>query len=159
MLDRGSFVHRSAGFTLIEQFGVFAIIAILTSGCSRQEAAQQSSVSSQSTAETPKLPDRTFSWNAGDLLAGQLARHDFIFSNDTASELSIDPDRDIASSCSCAKPTIDRKHLEPGESTTVHFAVSTVGRNGLLQQKVTVNWHDPSGKSVPSTFQLSATVS
>ena len=78
-----------------------------------------------------------FTWDFGDVKEGQVARHDFIIKNETASELRI---KEISTSCGCTLSKVTKLVIKPGESAMVEVEFNSKGYSGKVRQYVYVNY-------------------
>jgi hypothetical protein len=75
-------------------------------------------------------------WDFGSARAGEVLEHEFVLTNNSGQDLVI---KDTTTSCGCTASGIKKKHLKPGESTTVSVKFDTKGYSGDSKQFVYVN--------------------
>lgn len=77
-----------------------------------------------------------YSWDFGQVKAGEVVKHRFSLKNDTAKTMNI---KGTYTSCGCTASTAGKKTLYPGESTFLEVNFNSTGYLGAVQQFVYVN--------------------
>jgi len=84
--------------------------------------------------------DKDNAWDFGQVRAGEVLKHSFVFKNDTRKVINI---KEVRTSCGCAVSKVAKKRLGPRESTVVEVEFNTKGYSGAVQQYVYVQTDDP----------------
>jgi hypothetical protein len=79
-------------------------------------------------------------WDFGQVQQGEVAKHDFLFKNETADVLKI---ININTSCGCTASQSDKQSLLPGETTTISVSFNSHGYSGEVKQFVYLNTDNP----------------
>ena len=77
------------------------------------------------------------SHNFGDVIEGQIARHEFKFTNSGTEPLVL---QNVQASCGCTTPSYTSTPVMPGETGEVKASYGTEGRPGYFQKTVTVTF-------------------
>ncbi len=78
-------------------------------------------------------------YDFGQVKAGSVQEHTFIFKNETSKALTI---KDTTTSCGCAASSVKKNVLRPGESTEIEVKFNSKGYSGAVQQFVYVATDD-----------------
>jgi hypothetical protein len=79
-------------------------------------------------------------WDFGQVKAGEVLKHSFIFKNNTPRILNI---KNVRTSCGCTISRVEKKRLKPKESTVIEVEFNTKGYSGAVQQHIYVQTDDP----------------
>ncbi len=110
-------------------------LLIVSTGCSaglspvpvKNTVAPAPAVAQSNSAET---------WDFGQIKEGIVARHTFVFKNDTLKTLTI---RDVNTSCGCTASQVKNKVLAAGEKTDIDVSFNSKNYSGSVEQFVFVN--------------------
>lgn len=72
----------------------------------------------------------------GEIKAGDIVTHEFIFTNTGKTPLQI---KDAVPSCGCTYPSLPFLAIEPGEQGKIGIEYNSVGKNGAQNATVTIN--------------------
>jgi len=72
-----------------------------------------------------------YTWDFGVIKDGEVARHKFIFKNETGAPLKI---ISVNTSCGCTTSGVEKKELKPGEETVIIASFNSKGYSGNVQQ-------------------------
>lgn len=119
-------------------------LLFLIQGC---DARNQDGQTAQSEITDP------YSWDFGQVEAGKVLKHNFVFKNESKKTLSI---KELNSSCGCTVSKVKKKILLSGESTLIEAKFNTKGYLGQTQQFIYV--HTDSLDNPIVRFIIKATV-
>ena len=102
---------------------------------------------------TPKIQFATMSHDFGRLSSGQVARHDFIFTNTGNAVLEI---TSVKPACGCTTAGEWSKLVEPGQTGTIALQFNSAGFSGMVVKTATITCTDPAASSL--TLQMSGNV-
>lgn len=94
--------------------------------------------------------DESYVWDFGQIKEGEIARHEFIFSNKTDNTLEI---KNVNTSCGCTVPEVRKKLLMPGEATVIEVRFNSKGYSGIVEQFIYVNTDSVSSPVVKLTIK------
>ncbi|MFA4842705.1 MAG: DUF1573 domain-containing protein [Candidatus Omnitrophota bacterium] len=77
-----------------------------------------------------------YAWDFGRIKKGLIAKHEFIFKNETKDKIKI---TDITTSCGCTASKAGKAGLLPGEETAIEVSFNSKGFSGPVQQFVYVH--------------------
>jgi len=80
--------------------------------------------------------DDFYSWDFGQVKAGRVVKHAFMFKNTTGKDLKI---KEVNTSCGCTVPQLKKKDLGANESTPLEVKFKTKGYSGPVAQYIYVN--------------------
>jgi hypothetical protein len=95
-------------------------------------------------------PGDVFSWNFGELKAGNVVKHVFIFKNRSQKQQNI---KDVTTSCGCAISKVEKRSLKPGEETAIEVEFNSKGYSGEVKQYVYLHTEDPDNPVVRFIIQ------
>jgi hypothetical protein len=101
---------------------------------------------------------QSFSYAAGDVLAGQPLRHVFRYRNDSSTTLKRLEDQSIQTTCGCTRVRLNPQRLAPGESAELSIEIDTDNRLGEVSESATVTWYSDSAEPQHCQFTLSGRV-
>lgn len=79
-------------------------------------------------------------WDFGTIKEGAQAQHTFLLANEGKKPLSI---ISVNTSCGCTVSDVEKRLLEPGESTQVTVAFDSKGYSGEIRQYIYIGTDDP----------------
>jgi len=85
--------------------------------------------------EQKESPD-PYKFDFGRIQEGTVFKHEFVFKNESNSVLKI---KDVSASCGCTTPKVEKKILNPQESTLIEVQFNSKGYSGPVKQYVYVN--------------------
>ena len=91
-------------------------------------------------AKAPKLVVKEGTYDFGSVSNGEKINTSFILTNTGQSELKI---RTTKSTCGCAVAKLEKKSLQPGESTEMEVTFDSKGRKGTQQKSISIYTNDP----------------
>jgi len=115
----------------IRYFFIFLSVFILV-GCS--SALKNQKISSIN--EPVAVEVDPYTWDFGEIKQGQILEHEFILKNESSVVLNL---RDAVSSCGCTVFALNKKVLQPQESTSIRVKFDSKGYLGPIQQFVYLN--------------------
>lgn len=98
---------------------------------------------------SPKIYSPKTDHEFGEILEGQLVKHDYEIKNIGNEELKIDK---VRASCGCTAAQPESNSLKSGESTKIKVEFDTHGRMGLQEKTVYVFTNDPNTPQLKLTF-------
>lgn len=101
----------------------------------------------------PRITFREVEMNFGELLEGDVAEHEFVFTNTGKSDLII---RRIRASCGCTTVAPDVSVIKPGQTSSLKASFRTQGFTGRQSKTVTVITNDP--KNPTTSLRISGNV-
>lgn len=101
------------------------------------------------TREIAQGPD-PFLWDFGRVKAGKILYHTFVLKNDTKGRLIV---KNISTSCGCTVSKINKKAIEPKESSLIKVKFKTKGYLGVTKQRVYVQTNNFDNPVVVFTVQ------
>lgn len=116
----------------ITLLSVFLVLSFSLSGCHPQR--QENLLKEKPAASDPYL------WDFGQVKAGEVLKHDFIFKNESDKTLTI---KDVKTSCGCTVSEVKQKTLLPNETTLIVVQFDSEGFSGAVQQYVYVHTDSP----------------
>ncbi len=81
-------------------------------------------------------PVQDTTWDFGRIKQGEVAKHVFVYKNDSRVDLNI---KDTNASCGCAVSKVDKEKLRPGEKANLEVAFDSHGYSGEVRQFVYMN--------------------
>jgi hypothetical protein len=116
------------------------------------DQASQVSTSSNSAANA-HISFETTVFDFGKVNAGEVVRHDFIFTNTGMARLEI---TDVHPGCGCTTAGTWDKSVEPGKTGKIPLQFNSTGFGGMVSKSATVTCNDP--EHTTSMLQLNGTV-
>jgi hypothetical protein len=119
----------------------------------------QTSIASPATAISPpttsgaKIRFAETVFDFGKVNGGEMARHNFVFTNTGSSMLEI---TDVRPGCGCTTAGAWDKTVEPGKTGMIPLQFNSTGFSGTVTKTATVTCNDPSQSNV--VLQLKSTV-
>ena len=136
------------------------IQVVLTSGlvglvsAVAQAQAPSTAVSAPSgAAGGPKVQFATNTFDFGKVMAGEVVRHDFVFTNLGASVLEI---KEVRPGCGCTTAGTWDKLVEPGKTGKIPLQFNSAGFGGPIAKSATITCNDPAQSNV--VLQIKGTV-
>jgi hypothetical protein len=126
---------------MIKMIMIFIFLFLPLQGCYSQNQAN--------TASEAQTNDQ-YVWDFGQVRAGDIAKHTFIFKNETNEILTI---KNVSTSCGCTASEVKKKVLQPGESTEIEVRFNSKKYSGPVKQYVYVNTDDPVSPVVKFTIK------
>ncbi len=81
-------------------------------------------------------PEQDTTWDFGRIKFGEVAKHVFVYKNDSAVDLNI---KGTSASCGCTVSKVDKQKLSPGEEANLEVAFNSFGYSGEVRQFVYLN--------------------
>ena len=81
-------------------------------------------------------PEQDTTWDFGRIKFGEVAKHVFVYKNDSPVDLNI---KGTNASCGCTVSKVDKQKLAPGEEANLEVAFNSLGYSGEVQQFVYMN--------------------
>lgn len=81
-------------------------------------------------------PTQDTTWDFGRIEQGEVAKHVFVYKNDSRVDLNI---KDTNASCGCTVSKVDKQKLRPGEEANLEVAFNSRGYSGEVRQFVYMN--------------------
>ena len=128
----------------------------LASASAQTKAASTASATATVTAaptSAPKIEFETNVYNFGKVSAGELVRHDFIFTNTGKATLEITA---VRPGCGCTTAGEWDKRVEPGKTGVIPLQFNSANFGGIVTKSATVTCNDPGQSNV--VLQISGTV-
>jgi len=128
----------------------------LASVSAQTKAASTASATATVTAaptSAPKIEFETNVYNFGKVSAGELVRHDFIFTNTGKATLEITA---VRPGCGCTTAGEWDKRVEPGKTGVIPLQFNSANFGGTVTKSATVTCNDPGQSNV--VLQISGTV-
>jgi len=122
------------------------LIVIGTFLCSSLSFAQ----ATDSVKSNASIKFETTSHSFGNIIEGQMATHEFVFTNTGTDPLSL---TNVRASCGCTTPSWPREVIEPGKSATIRAEYNSNGRPGTFTKNIFVT-----SNSGESTLTISGNV-
>jgi hypothetical protein len=98
-----------------------------------------SSLSFAQTADSAKsnasIKFETTSHSFGNIIEGQMATHEFVFTNTGTDPLTL---TNVRASCGCTTPSWPREVIEPGKSASIRAEYNSNGRPGTFTKNIFV---------------------
>jgi len=85
----------------------------------------------------------------GNVIQGEMARHEFTVTNTGEKELKISR---VRASCGCTAAEPDKKLLKPGESTKIKVEFNSTGRQGIQRKYIYIYSNDTANPELRLTF-------
>ncbi len=118
----------------MKRFSLFlvAVFSLLTQG-----SAQVITGNGQSTAKSSNasIKFNNTSHSFGNIIEGQIARHEFKFTNEGTEPLTLD---NVSASCGCTTPKWPRETIAPGQSSVIVAEYNSQGRPGTFTKNIFV---------------------
>ena len=86
--------------------------------------------------QVPPANDAAAVWAFGQIKEGTVAKHTFIFKNDTQKTVTI---KDVNTSCGCTASQVKNKVLAAGEQTDIDVSFNSKNYSGSVEQFIFVN--------------------
>jgi hypothetical protein len=77
-----------------------------------------------------------YTWDFGKVKEGEVLEHDFILKNEAAGILNI---KAVNTSCGCTVSEVEKRGLQPNESTVIKVKFNSRGYSGPTQQYIYVH--------------------
>jgi len=104
-------------------------------------------------ADAPKIEFQSTTYDFGKIKQGEVARHDYIFTNSGNATLEI---LDVKPGCGCTTAGTWDKKVEPGKTGSIPLQFNSTGFGGSVSKSATVTCNDPARSNV--VLVLSGTV-
>jgi hypothetical protein len=101
----------------------------------------------------PRIEFDTLVFDFGRIAAGEIVRHDFVFTNTGSAALEI---TSVRPSCGCTTAGAWTTHAEPGKTGTIPLSFNSSHFNGPIAKTATVTCNDPAHQQI--VLQLRATI-
>jgi len=124
----------------------FAVLILVTDNAFAQAPAAP-------TTGAPRIRFQATTYDFGKLSSGQVARHDFIFTNVGTAILEI---TGVRPACGCTEAGDWTKTVEPGKTGTIPLQFNSAGFSGMVMKTATVTCNDPATSRL--TLQISGNV-
>jgi hypothetical protein len=86
-------------------------------------------------ASNAKIKFEEVSYNFGNVVEGEKARHEFKFTNTGTDPLIL---QNVQASCGCTTPSWPREQIAPGASGVITAEFNSQGRPGTFNKQITV---------------------
>jgi hypothetical protein len=124
----------------------FAVLTLVTGNSFAQAPAAP-------TNGAPRIQFQATTYDFGKLSSGQVARHDFIFTNVGTTILEITA---VQPGCGCTSAGNWTKRVEPGKTGIIPLQFNSAGFSGMVIKPTTVTCNDPASSRL--TLKLSGNV-
>lgn len=91
-------------------------------------------------AGTPKIKFKETSWDFGKIKQGEVAAHEFVFTNEGDETLTIEK---VATSCGCTAALVSDRSIPPGKTGKIEVKFDSHGYGGQVAKVVYVQSNDP----------------
>ncbi len=91
--------------------------------------------STDSAKSNASIKFETTSHSFGNIIEGQMATHEFVFTNTGTDPLLL---TNVRASCGCTTPSWPREAIEPGKSATIRAEYNSNGRPGTFTKNIFV---------------------
>src|SRR6266536_4594740 len=132
--------------------GSLASVSAQTKAASSASATATATVTVAQTSAS-KIEFETNVYNFGKVSAGELVRHDFIFTNTGKATLEITA---VRPGCGCTTAGEWDKRVEPGKTGVIPLQFNSANFGGIVTKSATVTCNDPGQSNV--VLQISGTV-
>lgn len=95
---------------------------------------------------TPKIKFKESSYDFGKIKQGEIARHEFVFTNEGDDTLKIEK---VATSCGCTAALVSENEIPPGKSGKVEVKFNSQGYGGNIVKVIYVLSNDPKESQKP----------
>jgi len=107
------------------------ILLLVFSGCGARHYAQKQTVPMERVKDF-----EPYVFDFGRIKEGEVLKHEFILKNETSKILNI---KDVNTSCGCTVSEVEKRSLQPNESTVIKVKFNSRGYSGPTQQYVYVH--------------------
>jgi len=107
------------------------LVVIGTFLCSSLSFAQ----TTDSAKSNASIKFETTSHSFGNIIEGQMATHEFVFTNTGTDPLTL---TNVRASCGCTTPSWPREVIEPGKSASIRAEYNSNGRPGTFTKNIFV---------------------
>ncbi len=97
-------------------------------------------------AGTPKIKFKETAWDFGKIKQGEVAAHEFVFTNEGDDTLTIEK---VATSCGCTAALVSDRSVPPGKTGKIEVKFDTRGYGGQVAKMVYVQSNDPKEPQQP----------
>lgn len=97
-------------------------------------------------AGTPKIKFKETNWDFGKIKQGEVATHEFVFTNEGDDTLTIEK---VSTSCGCTAALVSERSIPPGKSGTIEVKFDSRGYGGQVAKVVYVQSNDPKDSQKP----------
>lgn len=116
-------------------------LVITSSGCFAELPPPEPKVTAPAATEAnPEIPlsneGALVAWSFGQIKEGTVAKHTFVFKNDTQKTVTI---KDVHTSCGCTASEVKNKVLAPGGQTDIDVSFNSKNYSGAVEQFIFVN--------------------
>lgn len=118
----------------MKRFSLFlvAVFSLLTQGFAQVITGNGQSNAKSSNAS---IKFNNTSHSFGNIIEGQIARHEFKFTNEGTEPLTLD---NVSASCGCTTPKWPRETIAPGQSSIIVAEYNSQGRPGTFTKNIFV---------------------
>lgn len=99
------------------------------------QAANDAPASNTTVTSNAKIKFTELSHNFGNVIEGQIARHEFVFTNEGTDPLILE---NVQASCGCTTPKWPREPIAPGAQAVIAAEYNSNGRPGTFNKQITV---------------------
>ena len=103
-------------------------------------------VSLASAAGTPKIKFKETTWDFGKIKQGEVASHEFVFTNEGDDTLTIEK---VSTSCGCTAALASERSLPPGKNGKIEVKFDSRGYGGQVGKVIYVQSNDPKQPQQP----------
>jgi hypothetical protein len=131
---------------LVNLLVVAGTLGGIASGAAQTKVSATSSATATVVSTAPSGPQIQFAdtvFDFGRISSGELAKHEFIFTNTGSATLEIN---DVRPGCGCTTAGTWDKKVEPGKTGVIPLQFNSAGFSGTVTKSATVTCNDP-GKS------------
>lgn len=86
-------------------------------------------------ATSSQKEQEPYTWDFGQIKAGDITRHDFVLKNVGKTAMNI---KEVSTTCGCTTSKLQKSTLEPKESTIVEISFNSKGYGGGVQKYIYV---------------------
>ncbi len=129
-------------------FGLVALAAFVSAGCSRGESRKTSAPKAWLVCEKPSA-------NLGEVFEGAAPAREFLLENRSDAPVSVS-EIEIDKTCECTETSFDSDPLQPGSVARLRVVIDTRGKAGDLHTRITLR--DKDGQLRPLELALQVTV-